>query len=236
MDSKPCVEEKFMTLKTIHPTRRFTTFNRQYIKKCCVINKRLPHNCKNLSSFSLCSRKEKGEHIKPQIAKLRKKLKNSNLELRQKWSEELVLKLILIEKCFKDKLVIITLESIFIDDKSNLFIDLEKLKFDSKDDLNIYLTPENINRVVTNSIHQTMWSAGICLYFINALNFPWLKASIEDKNYLSWLQKEKFPDKFNSFVKRTLKILLRTNPIKNKTTRQLGPNVFVDELNTKIVS
>ena len=233
MDLKLNVKEKFKTSK-IHT---FTTFDRQPLSKFIATTtpSGVEHKSKNLNSVSLCSTKVDESNSVCHVAELRQQLKNSSLEMRQKWSEQLALKLVLLQQCFRDKFVIITLESIYIDDKCNLTIDLENSEFDSMDMLDRYVAPEYINKS-NYSIHQTMWSAGICLYYINALSFPWLKASVEDKNYLFWLQKEKFSFEFNSFVNRTLKVLLCPNQKINVLARNWMPNIFVDDLDREVVS
>ena len=235
MDLKLNVKEKFKASK-IHT---LTTFDQQPLSEFYATRTTngVEHISKNLNSVSLSSTKVDDKSSVSHVAKLRQQLKNSSLKFRQKWSEQLLLKLVLLQQCFRDKFVILTLESIYINDKCNLTMDLENLEFGSMDTLNLYLAPENINKNNEDySIHQAVWSAGICLYYINALSFPWLKASVEDKNYLSWLQNKKFSFRFNSFVQRTLKFLLNPNKKISLLARNWMPNIFVDNLNHEVVS
>ena len=62
-----------------------------------------------------------------------------------------------------------------------------------------------------NYKERDIWTTGICIYYINTLNFPWKKASLTDKDFRIWIKEGKFKDTIDESLLALLKDMLNIN-------------------------
>ena len=160
-------------------------------------------------------------------------VKHAELKTRLKWCEQLIYKLELIH----DKFNIVsnlTLSKLKIDLSDDLII----TNVEFKDQKNIndlqYKAPEYFFGYKDNNKSSDVWRAGICVFYICFLKFPWKKASIIDKQYLMWVYQNKLPCDDDNIDLDALKSMLcvdfKTRPnVKEiiQVSLDFGPNLQV---------
>ena len=160
------------------------------------------------------------------------KVKNADLKTRLKWCEQLIYKLELIHNNF-DIVSNLTLSKLKIDSFDNLIITNIKNKEENKNDLQ-YKAPEYFFGYKENNKSSDVWRAGICVFYICFLRFPWKKASVGDKRYLMWVYQNKLPFNDDNIYLDALKSMLcvdfKTRPDVKEIIRvslDFGPNLRV---------
>ena len=142
------------------------------------------------------------------LSTLKDALKLSSEELRKKWVKQLIYKLYMIHSKFKSIHGNICLEALKINNEDNLILDGFSGKLVDKSEVEAkYKSPELL---IENKASKAgdIWAAGICIYFINNLAFPWKAASNNDENYTTWVQEGVFEKNGNNFDYSVLKLML----------------------------
>ena len=148
------------------------------------------------------------------LSTLKDALKLSSEELRKKWVKQLIYKLYMIHSKFKSIHGNICLEALKINNEDNLILDGFSEKLIDKSEVEAkYKSPEFL---IENKASKAgdIWAAGICIYFINNLAFPWKVASNNDENYKTWVQKGLFTKGLNNFFHDILKSMLCVDILK----------------------
>ena len=121
-------------------------------------------------------------------------LRCSTRQLRDKWCNQLLYKLHIIHNVLENSHCSICLNSLKVDNENNLVIvnvlenvsNYTKLQTDMR-----FKAPELTSRN-TKSKAGDVWATGICIYYINNLEFPWSIADDRDENYRLWKESGKF--------------------------------------------
>ena len=160
-------------------------------------------------------------------------LPKANKETRLRWSSELVSKLDLIQEMNLEKNYKITLDCIKIDPDDNLTIDLIGSSFNGEID-DVYKTPEYFFGEPYDAEKSNIWSAGVCVYYIGNLSFPWKRASLSDARFRRWVSQKVFKDALEDSTMRALGCMLaadvKQRPCMKEVTRQMcrtSPNSSV---------
>ena len=167
------------------------------------------------------------------LTSIEDKVKYTDLKTRLKWCEQLIYKLQLIHEKF-DIVSNLTLSMLKIDSSDNLIINnIELNNKENSDDLQ-YKAPEYFFEYKENNKSSDVWRAGICVFYICFLKFPWRRASISDKQYLMWVYQNKLPCNDYSVDLEALKSMLcvdyKTRPSFKEIVRAscaMKPNIRV---------
>ena len=170
-----------------------------------------------------------------QLTSIVKVVKKADLDTRLRWSEELIGKLYLIKTKFSAEACKITLDSIKVDSEGNLIIDMFERNAASVQDV-CYRLPEEFFQQKVNNSKANIWSAGICIYYMNTLAFPWKKASVNDKSYRNFVEKHQFALKLETRVKRALLILLNVNNETRQPLKEAMKSMHERSFNRKVIS
>ena len=101
-----------------------------------------------------------------------------------------------------------TLSKLKIDSSDNLIItNIDSNIEENSEDLQ-YKAPEYFFGYKENNKSSDVWRAGICVFYICFLKFPWRRASISDKQYLMWVYQNKLPCNDYSVDLEALKSML----------------------------
>ena len=141
------------------------------------------------------TRNEKG------LVSLTKALKFSSKQVRNKWCKQLLYKLFIIHNEFDNAKCNVCLENLKVNEDNNLVLTNvfqssttdTKLATDTK-----FKAPELLN-CNNGSKAGDVWAAGICIYYVINLSFPWQVADEKDENFYRW----KFEGRFSSTVDST---------------------------------
>ena len=190
------------------------------------ILKQVSDNVKNIAQHKFCPRLEKADIKKcsdkaSNLINIVNVLPKADKETRIRWSNELILKLQLLQtKSFEDDYTI-TLDCLYVDSNNCLVVDIIGSHSVSEKVL-LYKPPEAFF-VKNSSKNQTdVWSAGICIYYINTLAFPWNKASLSDAKFKKFVTRKKFFHDLEKDIAKTLLLMLNVEP----TERKLMENVM----------
>ena len=167
------------------------------------------------------------------LSNLIDKVKHADLKTRLKWCEQLVYKLELIHDKF-DIVSNLTMSKLKVDSSGNLTIaNIESQDEKSINDLQ-YKAPEYFFGYKENKKRSDVWRAGICVYYICFLKFPWKKASISDKQYSKWVYQNKLPCDEDKIDLDALKSMLCVDFKKRPNVKEIiqvsldfGPNLLV---------
>ena len=163
------------------------------------------------------------------------KVKNADLKTRLKWCEQLIYKLQLIHDKF-DIVSNLTLSKLKIDSFDNLIINnIESNNEENSDDLQ-YKAPEYFFEYKENNKSSDVWRAGICVFYICFLKFPWRRASISDKQYLMWVYQNKLPCNDYSVDLEALKSMLCVDYKTRPSFKEIIRASCAMKLNIRVVS
>ena len=167
------------------------------------------------------------------LSNLIDQVKQADLKTRLKWCEQLIYKLELIHDKF-DIVSNLTLSKLKIDSSDNLIITNIESQDEKNNNYLQYKAPEYFFGCKENNKSSDVWRAGICVFYICFLKFPWKKASIGDKQYSMWVYQNKLPCDDDNINLEALKSMLcvdyKTRPNVKKIIRvsfDLGPNLLV---------
>ena len=167
------------------------------------------------------------------LLNLKDSVKHADLKTRLKWCKQLIYKLHLIHDKF-DIVSNLTLSKLKIDSCDNLIITNIKSQNEEHQNYLQYKAPEYFFGSKENNKSSDVWRAGICVFYICFLKFPWKKASISDKQYLMWVYQNKLPCNNNNVDLGALKNMLcvdyKTRPSFKEVVRashDIGPNTRV---------
>ena len=162
-------------------------------------------------------------------------LSKTDMNTRLRWSKEIICKLSLIHETFIGENCKISLNSIKIDPTGNLVIDIVEPKQVSIHD-HFYTPPEKYFEHIADDSKATIWSAGICIYYINSLNFPWKKASVSDESYRKFVKEKSFPHKLEKSIKNALMLMLNVNNKTRQPLKEVIKKVQKQSVNRKVIS
>ena len=149
-------------------------------------------------------------------------LHTSDTATKLKWTRQLIFKLNLIHSIPKSNHNTIDIKCLKIDDENNLVVDLN-LKNEKILRKQHYIHPNHFFGSKLNFKERDIWTAGICIYYINTSNFPWKKASLTDKDFKIWVKEGRFKDTIDERLFALLKDMLNVN-------QRLSIKVIVNKL------
>ena len=164
-------------------------------------------------------------------------LKFSNYKLRNKWCKQLIYKMYILHSEFENAQYNICLYNLKVDKDKNLVVVNvsdklvvgKKLVTDRKFD-----APE-LFKGGRRSKESDIWAAGICIYYINNLKFPWKFASKSDKNFSSWEINSIFPSSVDNLWSKILLQMLCIDPKKRLSAKLLIYKTLDDKLNLSVL-
>ena len=147
-------------------------------------------------------------------------LKASSQKLKDRWCKQLLYKLNIIHNSFENVKYMICFDNLMIDRNNNLVLInvsdkpclMRKLQ-----DYTDFKAPELVGSSIRSKAGD-IWAAGICIYYINNLCFPWKIAANTDKRYCMWANEGLFPSSSENSYTQVLKQMLCVDP-------QLRPSV-----------
>ena len=148
--------------------------------------------------------------VKNSFTFLAKALHTADTATKLKWTRQLIFKLNLIHSVPKSNHDTIDIECLKIDAEKYLVLDINsrvKKSFIKQS----YIHPIYYFGHKLNYKKQYIWSAGICIYYINTSNFPWKKASLNDKDFRIWIKEGRFKDTIDEPLMALLKDMLNVD-------------------------
>ena len=161
-------------------------------------------------------------------------LSKAGKETRIRWSNELILKLQLLQtKSFEDDYTI-TLDCLYVDSNNCLVVDI--IGSHSVSEKNLLYKPPEEYFVKNPSKNQTdVWSTGICIYYINTLAFPWNKASLSDAKFKKFVTRKKFFHDLEKDIAKTLLLMLNVEPTERKLMENVSRKIQQSSPNFEII-
>ena len=172
------------------------------------------------------------------LISLKKVLKSSNEELRNKWCEQLLYKTYIIHKEFENVNFNVCLDNLKIDSENNLvIINVSEKKYADTDFMtdDRFKAPELINGSKRSKAGE-VWATGICVFYIKNLCFPWRSAVESDKNYSLWAKKGIFSTSVSSLNLRILKQMLCVDPEKRPSIKNVIQSTLKKEVDVIALS
>ena len=152
--------------------------------------------------------------MKEDLVSLTKVLKNSSQVVRNDWCKQLLYKLNIIHNSFKNVHCSICLDNLKVDRNNQLVL----VNVSEKPHVNLnvqdvarFKAPELISSS-SRSKAGDVWAAGICIFYINNLFYPWEAAVDSDEKYCLWANKSIFPSSVNFFYSEAVKQMLCVKP------------------------
>ena len=163
-----------------------------------IENANLPHNNK----------------IKTSLIPLKKALKHSTEKLRNKWCKQLLYKTKIIHDKLENTQYNICLDKLKVDYGNNLIITNISKASDVDTEIQTDVRFKAPELISCNKISKAggVWAAGICIYYIKQLSFPWKAAVKSDENYCLWADKEIFPSNLKDSNLRISQQMLCVDP------------------------
>ena len=243
MISGEIVKPKYCKLLNRAITEEKSRFEELTNSTKCLRIGNLPHTnnkskkCSTKNHKSLFDGHSKGLKFKTMSTSfifLAKTLHTVDTKTKLKWTRQLILKLNLIHSTVRPQHRIIDLDCLKITAEKDLVIDLTSSKNKNSFKKHHYMPPNYYFSRKLNDEDRDIWTTGICIYYIYTLNFPWERASLNDRNFRIWIKKGKFKDTINEPLFTLLKDMLNVNqrvPI-NKIINKL----FEIKANQKVMS
>ena len=158
-----------------------------------------------------------------------------NKKTRIRWSKELVCKLRLAQEIFTESDYDITLNCLKVDSNNNLVVDLINLKSAHENSI-YYKSPEEFFGEHNQSNEKKLWAAGICIYYINTMNFPWKRASLNDKSFRRWVKEKRFNHKLDERIFDVISLLLTVDSNKRPKIRKVIEKAYEEKPRLKVIS
>ena len=162
-------------------------------------------------------------------------LPTTDKETRLRWSNELILKLVLLQKHFVNEDYNISLDCLKIDLDENLVIDIIGLNFRSSIS-EVYKAPEQFVSKNVDAEKSNIWSAGICVYFITSLSFPWKKASLSDIFFRRWVKDRVFNNVLEDSTVKALNSMLTVDVKQRPCMKEVVRDLSRKNQNSSIIS
>ena len=127
----------------------------------------------------------------------------------------------------------INLQNIHVDSRNKITIVDNRSPDLKRTDSLLYKSPEFFFGSKNESKDSDVWAAGICVYYIIAVKFPWQRASISDRHYMEWVKEGKLSSRNEGCFEVAIKIMLGVSsrpPLNSITKKFLKP-----KLNSKII-
>ena len=156
-------------------------------------------------------------------------------QTRVRWSKELIYKLHLIQTRFFDDSYVISLDCLYVDSNNNLLIDIIG-SYNADEKILCYKPPEAYFRKNLSKNQIEIWSAGICIYFINALEFPWKKASVNDVQFRNYIKKKIFSHDLDKNIREILMLLLNVESAERQSMKSIVTKMHQTLPNLEIIS
>ena len=162
-------------------------------------------------------------------------LEKASKETRMRWSKELICKLHLIQANFSDGNYNITLKCLKVDSSNNLVIDLVEPHL-VRENNSSYKTPEQFFCEHSENCKTNIWAAGICIYYLNTMTFPWKRASLNDENFRRWVGKKEFKHELDKVIFDILKLLLTVDSNQRPVITEVVKKAYEERPRLKIIS
>ena len=160
-------------------------------------------------------------------------LHTTDTKTKLKWTRQLISKLNLMHSKLSSQHKIIDLDCLKINAENNLVIDLTSSKKSSSFNKLYYMSPKHYFNSKLSDKERDIWTIGICIYYINTSNFPWERASVNDKDFRMWVKEGKFKDKISETLLTLLKDMLNVN--QTVSIKLLVNKVFEIKANKKVM-
>ena len=185
-----------------------------------------------------CLGSRKAESTKSLVF-LTEALQFSDQQLKDKWCEQLLYKLHIIHNVFENAQCNICLENLKVDKKSDNLVLVNVSQHATCDTELIedasFKAPELVN-CRKRSKAGDIWAAGICIYFINNLSFPWNTATKNDNNFCLWSNNGVFPCNLNNIFLKTSMEMLCVDPKKRPSIETAIKEVNDKEVDENVLS
>ena len=162
----------------------------------------------------------------------------SSKEVRTKWCKQLLCKLHIIHSEFSDAKCNICLDNLKVDRNSNLVLTdvFEKSTYDAKLITDVeFKAPELLNCDKTSKPGD-VWAAGICVYYVINLSFPWQVADERDENFRLWKCEGKFSSTVESWLVKMLARMLCVDPVVRANTEEALEHLWDDKTEEAVLS
>ena len=172
------------------------------------------------------------------LVPLTKVVNISSKELRIKWCKQLLCKLHIVHSEFSDAKCNICLDNLKVDRNSNLV--LTNVSENSTDDAKLitdveFKAPELLNCDKTSKAGD-VWAAGICVYYVINLSFPWQVADERDENFRLWKCEGKFSSTVESWLVKMLARMLCVDPVVRANTEEALKHLWDDKTEAVVLS
>ena len=154
------------------------------------------------------TRKEKS------LVSLTKVLKFSSKQVRSKWCKQLLYKLYIIHNEFANAKCNVCLDNLKVDEDNNLVLTnvFQNSTTDTKLATDIKFKAPELLDCNNESKTGDVWAAGICIYYVINLSFPWQVADEKDAKFYKWKFEGMFSSAVDSSFERVLTQMLCVEP------------------------
>ena len=175
---------------------------------------------------------------KNNLISLKKVLKHSNKQLRDRWCEQLLYKTYIIHNEFENVDYNVCLKNLKVDSENRLVITniSEKANVAAKVKTDVRFKAPELIDCNKRSKAGDVWATGVCVFYIQNLGFPWKSATKSDENYSSWAEKGTFPRGVNGSNLRILKQMLCVEPEKRPGIKSVIKSMYNDEVDPEVLS
>ena len=165
-------------------------------------------------------------------------LEVSSQLLKEKWCTQLLYKLNIIHNSFENFHCNVCFDNLMVDRKNNLILVNVSEKSKSVGEVqkdNVLKAPELVGKSI-RSKPGDIWAAGICIYYINNLFYPWKIAANTDERYCGWAKNGILPSNLENntylkILKQMLCVDLKLRPSVKKLVKQTHDcSIDVDDL------
>ena len=150
-------------------------------------------------------------------------LNASSQKLKDRWCKQLLYKLNIIHNSFENVQCNICFDNLMVGRNNSLvLINVSNKPYLARKLQNhtAFKAPE----LVGNSLRSKpgdIWAAGICIYYINNLCYPWKIAANTDERYCMWVKEGIFPSNLENSYSKIVKQMLCVDPNLRPSVKKL---------------
>ena len=172
------------------------------------------------------------------LVPLTKVVSFSSKKLRQKWCKQLLYKLHIIHSEFANAHCNVCLDNLKVDGNNDLV--LTNVSENSANDAKLvtdaeFKAPELLNCDETSKAGD-VWAAGMCVYYVINLSFPWQVADEKDASFCLWKREGKFSSTVESSFVKVIAQMLCVDPVVRASTKEALKRLWDDKTDAEVLS